>query len=72
MQNNSENILQSSESVVAMTHDSNCCEDFLQFRRSQVVKTFSPSQPLLGLSHNTCRMMTLKTAAKETKCMGAG
>ena len=39
MQNNDENILQSIESVVAMTHDSNCCEDFLQFRCSQVVKT---------------------------------
>ena len=28
-QNIGENILQSSESLVAMTHDGNCCEDFL-------------------------------------------
>ena len=27
--NDSENILQNSESLVAMTHDGNCCEDFL-------------------------------------------
>ena len=28
-QNNGEHILQNSESLVAMTHDGNCCEDFL-------------------------------------------
>ena len=39
MQINGKNILQGSKSVVAMTHDSHCCEDFVQFRRSQVVKT---------------------------------
>ena len=37
-QNNGENILQKSKSLVAMTHDANCCEDFLRFRRSKVVK----------------------------------
>ena len=37
-QNNRKNILQNCESLVAMTHDGNCCEDFLQFRHSQVVK----------------------------------
>ena len=37
-QNDGENILQNSEPLVAMTHDCNCCEDFLQFRHSQVVK----------------------------------
>ena len=26
-------------SLVAMTHDGNCCEDFLQFGHSQVVKS---------------------------------
>ena len=28
-QNNGENILQNNEALVAMTHDGNCCEDFL-------------------------------------------
>ena len=37
-QNNGETILQKSKSLVAMTHDANCCEDFLRFRRSKVVK----------------------------------
>ena len=37
-QNNRKNILQNCESLVAMTHDGNCCKDFLQFRHSQVVK----------------------------------
>ena len=39
-QSNGENILQNSESLVAMTHDGNCCEDFLYFyRHSRVVKS---------------------------------
>ena len=33
-QNNGENILQNSESLVAIRHNGNCCEDFLQFRYS--------------------------------------
>ena len=37
-QNNGENILQKSKSLLAMTHDANCCEDFLRLRRSKVVK----------------------------------
>ena len=37
--NDDENIVKNIESLVAMTHDGNCCENFLQFRRSQVVKS---------------------------------
>ena len=37
-QNYGENILQNSESLVAMTQGGNCCEVFLRFRHSQVVK----------------------------------
>ena len=37
-QNNGENILQNSESLVAMAHDGNCCEDFLLFTHPQVLK----------------------------------
>ena len=37
-QKNGENILQNSESLVVMTHIGNCCENFLQFRHSQVIK----------------------------------
>ena len=40
-QNNSENTLQNSESLVVMMHNSNCCEDFLQLRHPQVVKNSS-------------------------------
>ena len=36
-QNSGVNILQNSESLVTMTHDGNCCEDYLYFRHSQVV-----------------------------------
>ena len=33
-QNNGENVLQNSEYLGVMTHDGNCCEDFLQFQHS--------------------------------------
>ena len=35
---NVENVLKNSESLLVMTHNGNCCEDFLLFRHSQVVK----------------------------------
>ena len=41
MQNYGENILQNSESLVAMTQGGNCCDVFLRFRHSQVVKNSS-------------------------------
>ena len=40
-QNYGENILQNSECLVAMTQGGNCCEVFLRFRHSQVVKNSS-------------------------------
>ena len=38
-QNNGKNILKNSECLVLMTHDGNCCKDYLWFRHSQVVKS---------------------------------
>ena len=54
--NNGVNILQNSESLVAMTHDGNYCEVFLQFRHSQfsamlLINKLSICVSILGWSH---------------------
>ena len=36
---NGDSILQNGESFIAMKHDGSCCEDFLKFRHSKVVKS---------------------------------
>ena len=35
---NDKNIFQNSKPLLTMTHDRNCCRDFLQFKHNQVVK----------------------------------
>ena len=50
-----ENILQNRESLVAMTHDGNCCEDFLWFRHSEVVKnSFASISPFFFFVNSFC------------------
>ena len=50
-----ENILQIRESLVAMTHDGNCCEDFLWFRHSEVVKnSFASISPFFFFVNSSC------------------
>ena len=50
-----ENILQNREALVAMTHDGNCCEDFLWFRHSEVVKnSFASISPFFFFVNSFC------------------
>ena len=54
--NNGVNILQNSESLVAITHDGNYCEVFLKFRHSQfsamlLINKLSICVSMLGWSH---------------------
>ena len=54
---NRENISQICESLIAMTHGGNCCEDFLQFRHSKVVKNSFCLQVSIFL---LCKQLLLK------------
>ena len=52
---NGKNIFQNSKPLLTMTHDRNCCRDFLQFKHNQVVKnSFVSFSLFFFFVHSSC------------------